>query len=392
MHAYQDASKGWCIDSTNGLLVFEPDYLVASTTLVGMCFVVKYVIMKLQFFFIFFIIGAVFCKRKCVLRERFHGFEPQNKAMIVGGLVHTLLQESLKRNLQAEDAITTVAHQLLTSRDAIKDIFESSLTFQEVLEEIRMFIPRIKTFMQQYLAANAGKYHEQLNPDDWRGKIDSILDIEENIWCPELGIKGKIDVSVKVGNTVLPLELKTGRATMSLEHRGQVILYIMMMNTLGYNVPSGLLLYLREGVLRDVPISNNEKRDLIMMRNEIVYYLTRQPEFAKSAGSDKCSGSQSDWTITDIEDLVAAKLPEPINRSVCGKCEYNVICSAYLHKEGRNIDEYEHLKSLQPEIMGHLTMKHINYFTRWCALLALESNVEANKSVRQIFLTTPEER
>lgn len=43
----------------------------------------------------------------------------------------------------------------------------------------------------------------------------------------------------------MPVELKTGRARASLEHRGQVMLYIMMMSKLGYNVSSGLLLYLR---------------------------------------------------------------------------------------------------------------------------------------------------
>lgn len=43
----------------------------------------------------------------------------------------------------------------------------------------------------------------------------------------------------------MPLELKTGRASFSAEHRGQVILYTMMMTELGQSVDSGLLLYLR---------------------------------------------------------------------------------------------------------------------------------------------------
>lgn len=84
-----------------------------------------------------------------------------------------------------------------------------------------------------------------MQQQDWKGKIDSICDIEENIWCPELGVKGKVDVSIKSNGFVFPLELKTGRASMSLEHRGQVILYIMMMAKLGYKINSGLLLYLR---------------------------------------------------------------------------------------------------------------------------------------------------
>jgi DNA replication ATP-dependent helicase Dna2 len=59
-------------------------------------------------------------------------------------------------------------------------------------------------------------------------------------------MKGKIDVTVKDGRrNVMPLELKTGRASFSTEHRGQLIIYQMMLNQIGTKVDSGLLLYLR---------------------------------------------------------------------------------------------------------------------------------------------------
>lgn len=84
-----------------------------------------------------------------------------------------------------------------------------------------------------------------LQQGNWQGKIDAIRDIEENFWCPELGIKGKVDVSVQVGNCIMPVELKTGKASLSLEHRGQVMLYVLMMKKFGYHVNSGLLFYLK---------------------------------------------------------------------------------------------------------------------------------------------------
>lgn len=77
----------------------------------------------------------------------------------------------------------------------------------------------------------------------------SIQDIEENLWVPEFGLKGKVDVTVQVKfddkYKIMPIELKTGRASGRSEHRGQVILYVIMMAELGMNVDSGLLLYLR---------------------------------------------------------------------------------------------------------------------------------------------------
>lgn len=33
--------------------------------------------------------------------------------------------------------------------------------------------------------------------DSWNGTIIDVADIEENIWAPRLGIKGKVDVTVK---------------------------------------------------------------------------------------------------------------------------------------------------------------------------------------------------
>lgn len=67
----------------------------------------------------------------------------------------------------------------------------------------------------------------------------------------------------------MPLELKTGRARVSLEHRGQVMLYILMMSKLGYKVSSGLLLYLRYVIKRNCvfPFYNN----LIFQTGEFLF-------------------------------------------------------------------------------------------------------------------------
>lgn len=44
---------------------------------------------------------------------------------------------------------------------------------------------------------------------------------------------------------LMPLEIKTGRASFSSEHRGQVTIYKMMMSEVGESVDTGLLLYLK---------------------------------------------------------------------------------------------------------------------------------------------------
>jgi DNA replication ATP-dependent helicase Dna2 len=74
---------------------------------------------------------------------------------------------------------------------------------------------------------------------------------------PSLGLKGKIDLTVEVSNKsknklnsnverrILPLEIKTGKVSFSNEHRGQLILYTMLMDMTDRKTDSGLLLYLK---------------------------------------------------------------------------------------------------------------------------------------------------
>lgn len=67
-------------------------------------------------------------------------------------------------------------------------------------------------------------------------KVMEILDVEENIWCPRFGLKGKIDVTAavtihercKTRTRIMPLELKSGKESNSVEHRSQVRVGICM--------------------------------------------------------------------------------------------------------------------------------------------------------------------
>lgn len=68
-----------------------------------------------------------------------------------------------------------------------------------------------------------------------KGKVDVSLDVKSNTMFAKQGTKG----------VVIPLELKTGKASMTPEHVGQLALYNMMLRELGYDSPTGLLLYLR---------------------------------------------------------------------------------------------------------------------------------------------------
>lgn len=99
---------------------------------------------------------------------------------------------------------------------------------------------------------SAGQLTE-LGADDRAGDstklaITTLHDVEEDIWAPTWGLKGKLDASLQVlleepkttsGKTLstlphirsysTPLEIKTGRSVTGLEHRAQTLLYAILM-------------------------------------------------------------------------------------------------------------------------------------------------------------------
>nr|XP_023014382.1 DNA replication ATP-dependent helicase/nuclease DNA2-like [Leptinotarsa decemlineata] len=346
----------WVVDNDHGLLVYEPDLLVSTTS----------------------VVGSLWCKRRCVLTERFRGFEPSNQHMLLGSLIHTLLQFILRNKIYDREGIEKVVKNITKGRSTIKSLYECGITLEYIQMEVMKFVPKIQHFVDLYVKNSDTISKRVHNKDDWTGKISDIEDIEENIWCPELGVKGKVDVSVKNGMYSLPLELKTGRATVSLEHRGQVMLYIMMMKKLGYNVPSGLLLYLREGVLREIKASWKEKRDILLLRNELTYYLTRKPKTVELDGGQK---------------LFPPEIPEPINHSSCRSCPYNIICTSYAKYMEEDISSNKILKDIQENALAHLKESHLNYFMKWITLISYEANAKNSaKDVREIYTQTPQQR
>ncbi len=118
----------------------------------------------------------------------------------------------------------------------------------------------------------------------------------------------------------MPLELKTGRSTFSAEHKGQVTLYSMMMNQIKGNIaadnPGGLLLYLRDGAIQQIPAGPNEQQGLIQLRNELVHYLT-MPTSKSTDGN-----------------YVEGPLPPRIDRTqMCQQCPFLTECTMYQVKK-----------------------------------------------------------
>ncbi|OUM60652.1 hypothetical protein PIROE2DRAFT_13557, partial [Piromyces sp. E2] len=188
--------------------------------------------------------------------------------------------------------------------------------------------------------------------------INKLFDIEENIWSPMYGLKGKIDASIQIKVSdnyddekayVVPLELKTGRNSDSINHRAQTIIYTLLMSDrYDVNVLTGLLYYLKKNRLIDIPILRDEVRSIIMNRNRIAYYV-----------------------------LISDSLPPPIQNSEykCRSCYKLQTCSLYHKLYDKSDGNPNNVYSILERETFFLTKKHAEFFKQWERLITNEEEI-----------------
>ncbi|KFM73706.1 DNA2-like helicase, partial [Stegodyphus mimosarum] len=335
-------NKQAVIDDNNGFLVVNPDFLVSSTA----------------------VVSTLFCMRKAVLNYILPKWSPGNSIMIIGSLVHDIFQQAVNKHVNSAEEIVKIIEKVMKKQENLLSLCCQNLTEEEIKEKVIKFVPHIYDWIIKYCNFSGKSGSESI-------QVTEIRDIEDNVWCPKFGIKGKIDLTV---NAVLrnqsipklmPLELKTGRPTFSAEHVGQVNLYSLMLEERTKEVSDGLLLYLRDGVdMKVIQSNHNSRRGLIQLRNELAFYAHKWSACA----------------LQENEDIEMCHLPNPINdKRLCEKCPYLLPCTVYQSAfSGVNSFETSHaMKNLVPMFTSHLNNNDLEYFKKWSYLLQLESSNNA---------------
>lgn len=362
---WQPSLSIYVINKEFGYCVIHPDLLISSTT----------------------VTGSLFCRRKAVLQDRFRGVDGTNAVMIIGTLVHELLQTVLSQRLRSHEQVLDALQQMLHSASLAQMLYSGQLSRAEIELQLHKFVDPIVSFVAHYID---GVSPSMMPKEMYKGRIEEIHDIEENLWVPQLGLKGKVDVSVRVRNQKqpIPLELKTGRASFSMEHKGQLLLYELMHSALGQETRNGLLLYLREGIVREVPDGRNEQRDLVLLRNDLAHFLTRDVQLPV-AGESLSVVEQPDKLLQPFQ------LPDPISHhSACGNCAYATLCCSFASTDANlELSSSHPLRRLMPQVLEHLCQADHEYVIHWCGLLALEDQ-QSRQSPHQrtLWTETPAKR
>ncbi|RWS05177.1 DNA replication ATP-dependent helicase/nuclease DNA2-like protein [Dinothrombium tinctorium] len=343
------------IDDNEGTLVLKPETMVSCTSMSS----------------------SVFCMRKAWLSQKFTGWCSSNKYMLVGSIVHQLFQTACVERIKTEQELNNLALKLTQNSQVFLDCYANNITTDQLMSELALYIPNIAQWLSKYMFNGPSRINDESNE---QMQLLKVHDIEDNFWVPTYGLKGKIDVSLKVkihdnkkkNEVNVPLEIKTGRPSFSFEHQGQVSLYAIMMDSTEYApCDSGLLLYLKDKPqMKRVQVKSREKRSLIQTRNDLVHYFG---------------------------DLKIG--PPPKNsENLCSKCDSLLPCSLMFKAFGSNHFEDSQIMSekIVPHAANHLNQEHIDFFKKWVSMLHLEmsytNNYEHSTERLDFWNETSEER
>ncbi|XP_013379222.1 DNA replication ATP-dependent helicase/nuclease DNA2 [Lingula anatina] len=354
--------SGVChISDNQGLLVINPDVLISGTS----------------------VVGTVYCMRKTLLNEKLRGCDTGNMAMLHGSIIHALFQAVVQQRAFSKDKVEAIVKEILQQKKFLIEMYGQDATEAVVRAEIDKYIPPMLAWTEKYMPPPVHSFGARPSTSDLH--VTKVMDIEENIWSPRYGVKGKIDLTVQVKingkqkcEKVMPLELKTGKPSFSIEHQGQVTLYSLMSSDRREDPGGGLLLYLKDGSMKTITADYAKKRGLLQLRNELVHYLSLNTEKVES---------ESGTTYH------LPKLPRPINNPrSCSKCPQLLNCAVYQ----RSIDHHDlpddhAMTSLIPATLAHLHQSHLEYFSHWCLLQELEAK-ESYKSLKDIWCKSAEQR
>ncbi|KAK4052776.1 DNA replication endonuclease-helicase Dna2 [Microbotryomycetes sp. JL201] len=302
------------VDRNNGMLILHPDILVSSTK-VG---------------------DSANCARKAVLQELIRTIGGSNKSLVYGNMLHELMQSCMLENSWDESYRRDKIQEII--RNQIQQLWsidlESTKAYEDMVEKSKGFDTFKATFINTSNVPRATAIIQDSRADKAipsKLAITEALSVEEDIWSPKYGLKGKIDVSVsgvvatnnveRKAPATMPFEIKTGRTNAGMEHRAQTMLYTLLMSdrysgslftwygvlklkfaVKDEEIASGLLYYSQSNSVVRVQAARNELRGLILARNEFATFLHRRTTISPFQLGGLSQSSQPDRTTDRIQD------------------------------------------------------------------------------------------
>ncbi|OSD07732.1 Dna2-domain-containing protein [Trametes coccinea BRFM310] len=379
------------IDSKHNLFIHHPDILLTATALSN----------------------ASQCLRKPLLSQMVRSSSDVTPSLVWGNMLHEVMQTCLSVERWDDKFINRCIEEV--AQRGLGELLRIDMGIDQAITEVKARAKGIKAFSEKYIAPSPKPGAYLTNTRAARGEssllaIPHLYDVEEDIWSPTYGLKGKLDASVeavvhdvddcstpfakaapqvKKHSSPMPFEIKTGRAVAGMEHRAQTMLYTLLMGErYGAEVPSGLLYYTQSEEVVRVPAARNEIRALFVMRNEMAGYIMR-----RLRTTALLTGLEDD----DEDEKISAAAIEPFlpptidDNRTCGKCYALDTCMLYRKAVEEVVDDDSEITDIYQLKTGHLTPDQAGFFKRWEALISLEEK-DLVRFRKELWTMTADER
>ncbi|KAF9644272.1 Dna2-domain-containing protein [Thelephora ganbajun] len=351
------------ISSKENLLIHHPDYLITATSLSE---------------------GSV-CRRKSLISSLVRGTSDTRPASVWGNILHEVMESCLSENRWDEKFINDEIDDV--ARNKLSDLMKIEVSVEEATKNVRDRAVGLQVFSKRYIGKTPKpdalvNVTRAKNGESSLLAIAQVLDVEEDIWSPTYGLKGKLDASItavienqeapfnnrgQIKKTTssgpMPLEIKTGsEQNRSIPYRAQTMLYTLLLSErYGYQVNEGLLYYTQSEEPIKVTASRNEIQALVVVRNDMVHHMVKKADnLMKEAELGKFEPTRE-------------HLPETIDDDyTCERCYGLDTCMLYRRAVERVDDTSSPIHKLYEKKTGHLTESQCEFFRKWEALISLE--------------------
>ncbi|KAG1898951.1 Dna2-domain-containing protein [Suillus fuscotomentosus] len=335
------------------------------------------------------------CRRKPLLSALVRSSLDITPALIWGNMVHEVMQICMAEQRWDDRFIEEHTKEIINKN--LAELVKINVSVDEAKREVKARSRGLRMFSERYIAETP-KADAVLTNTRAAANQSSLLaisqlhDVEEDIWSPTYGLKGKLDATVQaviaestidkrvksgslLSTHTMPFEIKTGKTVAGMEHRAQTMLYTLLIaERYGVDVPSGLLYYTQSEEVVRVPQSRNELRALIGARNEMASYMMRRNTHGKE------------------KDLEEPFLPPTIDdERMCKKCYALDTCMLFRKAVENVVDTSSPIADVYDLKTSHLKPSHLAFFKQWEELISLEEQ-DATRFRKELWCMTAQER
>ena len=220
------------------------------------------------------IVKAFPCTRKSFISKQFSGSATCkiNYALVLGNVVHEIFQGILDKMDFRQASLNEIVRKAVKCQILL--LYSLGKTEEEVEVDTKRAIKQITTWLDSVLFPNKNQFGM---------KYKQFIAAEQEFNTYTYGVKGNIDgvcvVEDKGQSMQTALEIKTGKYH-SLEHRGQVLLYSLLISERFKNPnPDNILLYIMQEPVADgfeyLTQRYDELNNLILGRNHLAKWYKR---------------------------------------------------------------------------------------------------------------------